>query len=171
MTATKLARPLGLGVCAAAALVLTPTAASATSTATDTIAVSATVQTACVVVASPLAFGNYNPTSSTPLDATTTFNVTCTNGTSYTVGLNAGTTSGSSVTARKMNKSGTTLNYSLYQDTGRTTNWGNTPGTDTPAAATAGASAATITVYGRVPALQNVSAGSYTDAVTVTVNY
>ena len=166
----RTARLLGLGTTAAALFTLNPASAQA-ATATDTMAVSATVTTACVLTASPLAFGNYNPTSTSATDAATTINVTCTNGTSYTVGLSAGTTSGSTVTARKMTRNGTNLNYAIYQDSGRTTNWGNTSGTDTPASAVAGASATTLNVYGRIAAGQNVAAGSYTDSVTVTVNY
>lgn len=154
----------------AAGVLLIPQTASA-ATATDTMAVSATVQTACILTASPLAFGSYNPTSAANVDATTTISVTCTSGTSYTVGLNAGTTSGATVSARKMASNGHTLNYALYQDASRSVNWGNTPGTDTPAAATAGSSAATVTVYGRIAGSQNTNAGTYTDTVTVTVNY
>lgn len=146
-------------------------AAAQAATATDTMTVSATVQSACVVSANPLAFGNYNPTSGSNTDATTTLSVTCTSGTSYTVGLSAGTGNGATVSARKMTGGGNTLNYALYQDSARSTNWGNTPGTDTPASATAGASAATLTVYGRITGGQNVPAGTYTDSVTVTVNY
>jgi spore coat protein U-like protein len=135
------------------------------------MAVSATVQSACIVAATALSFGSYNPTSASNTDATTTLSVTCTSGTSYTVGLNAGTGSGATVTSRKMTNGGNTLGYALYQDSSRTTNWGNTPGTDTPASATAGSSAATLTVYGRITAGQNVPAATYTDSITVTVNY
>lgn len=149
---------------------MSPHAAQAATT-TTTFAVTATVQPSCTVSATPLAFGSYNPLSATPLDATSTITVNCTTGTSYTVGLNAGGTSGATVTTRQMLLSTNALNYTLYRDTGRTNNWGNTPGTDTPAAALATTTAAALTVYGRIPALQNVPAGNYTDSVTVTVNY
>lgn len=168
-TALACLRPLAAGAFLAAGIALAPQAALA-ATATDTIAVTATVQSACVVVASPLAFGNYNPTSSANVDASTTVNVTCTQGTAYTLGLNAGTTTGGTTTVRKLNSSGHTLNYALYQDSGRATNWGNTTGTDT-VAGTAGTSAAAYTVYGRIPGSQNTTAGAYTDSVTVTVTY
>ncbi|MDF8332742.1 Csu type fimbrial protein [Novosphingobium cyanobacteriorum] len=158
------------GVFAALILAIAPTTGQA-ATATDTMAVSATVQSACIVAASALSFGSYNPTAGTNADATTTLSVTCTSGTSYTVGLSAGNGSGATVTSRKLTNGGNTLNYALYQDSARTTNWGNTPGTDTPASAVAGSSATTLTVYGRIASGQNVPAGSYTDSVTVTVNY
>ncbi len=139
-------------------------------TATTTFPVTATVLTSCSVTANPLAFGNYNPTSATALDATTTMSVLCTVGTSFTVGLNAGTAAGATVTTRQMSNGTSRLNYALYQEAARTTNWGNTPATS-PAPITAPVAASTLTVYGRVPALQNVPAGSYTDTITVTVSY
>ncbi len=150
--------------------IASPDSAQAATT-TTTIAVTATVQPSCTVSATALAFGSYNPLSATPLDGTSTITVNCTTGTVYTVGLNAGTTGGATVTTRQMLLSANALNYTLYRDSGRTNNWGNTPGTDTPASATATTSAASLTVYGRIPALQNVPAGAYTDTVTVTVNY
>jgi spore coat protein U-like protein len=140
-------------------------------TATTTFPVTATVLKACVVSANPLSFGSYDPTATTPLDATTTLSVLCTVGSSFTVGLNAGTGTGSTVAARKMTNGANTLGYALYQEAARANNWGNTPGTDTPPATTAPVLATSLTVYGRIPAGQNVAAGGYTDTVTVTVNY
>jgi spore coat protein U-like protein len=152
------------------ASILVPQAALATN-ATTTMGISATVLSACVVTANSLAFGNYNPTSATATDATATFDVLCTAGTSYSVGLNAGTKAGATVTTRQMSSGANALSYSLYSDSGRNTNWGNTPGTDTPSPTTAGVLPSTFTVYGRIPAQQNVQAGSYTDTVTITVSY
>jgi hypothetical protein len=139
-------------------------------TATTTFPVTATVIKACVVSATPLAFGTYDPTASSPDDATSTLSVLCTVGTSYTVGLTQGTASGATVTTRKMSNGANLLNYALYQETGRTTNWGNTPSTDT-VAATAPVGATTLTVYGRIAAGQNVPIGSYSDTITVNVVY
>ncbi|HEY9234788.1 MULTISPECIES: Csu type fimbrial protein [Phenylobacterium] len=140
-------------------------------TTTTTFPVSATVLTACSVTALPLAFGAYDPTSTTPLDAETTLTVLCTAGTSFTVGLNAGAASGATVTTRAMTKGTDTLDYALFQEAARTNNWGNTPASDTPAATTATALPNTLTVYGRVAAEQNVPLGAYSDTITVTVNY
>lgn len=157
-----------LSVGAATTLCLSlPAHAATTST---TFAVTATVLKTCAVTANNLAFGNYDTTNATPLDGTTTLSVLCSPGTSFQVGLNAGT-SGGSVTTRSMANGGNTLSYALYQNAGRTTNWGNTPGTDTPAATIAGVTATSLSVYGRVPAGQNVAQGSYSDTITVTVTY
>jgi spore coat protein U-like protein len=165
---TKLLASCWIGV-GGAGLWLAPAAQAATTT--TTFPVTATVLKACIVTADPLAFGNYDPTATAPVDTTTTLSVLCTVGTSFTVGLNAGAGTGATVATRHMTSGANTLNYALYQETGRTSNWGNTPGTDTPAATTAPVLATTVTVYGRLPASQNVPAGSYADTVTVTVNY
>lgn len=154
---------------AAAAGLVTTSAGAATTT--TTFPVTATVLKACAVNANPLAFGTYDPTAAAALDATTTLSVLCTVGTSFTVGLNAGTSTGATVTARKMTSGANTLAYALFQEAARTNNWGNTPGTDTPPAVTAPVLPSTLTVYGRIAPGQNVPAGAYTDTVTVTVNY
>lgn len=140
-------------------------------TATTNFPVTATVLSVCAVSALPLAFGNYDPTSTSDLDASTTLSVLCTLGTSFTVGLSAGTASAATVSSRAMTNSGSTLSYALYQNAGRTTNWGNTAGVDTPAAVVAGLTPTSLTVYGRVTKNQNVSPGLYQDTITVTVNY
>ena len=148
-------------------------AASATqaATTTTTFPVTATVLKACLVTANPLAFGNYDPTATTPLDGTATLSVLCTVGSSFTVGLNPGTATGATVATRHMTSGANTLGYALYQEAARISNWGNTPGTDTPLATTAPILPTTLTVYGRIPASQNVPAASYTDTITVAVNY
>lgn len=142
-------------------------------TQTTTFSVGATVTDSCSVSASALAFGNIDPldNASNNTDATTTIDVTCANGTTYDVGLDAGTGTGATVSDRKMTSGGNTLNYALYSDGSRTTNWGATVGTDT-VAGTGNGAAQTLTVYGRVPSGQQTAAvGSYTDTITVTVTY
>lgn len=155
----------------ALALLLASSAASA-ATATGSFAVSATVLNVCTVTALPLTFGNYDPTSSSNTDATTTITVLCTLGNPYTVALDKGT-NGTAVTARQMLISGggtTKLNYALSRDASHTLNWGQTVGTDT-ASGTGTGLAQSLTVYGRITASQAVSAGIYADTVNVTVNY
>jgi len=155
----------------AAIAFLAPASIVQAATATTTFQVTATVLKFCIVVATPMAFGNY--TSSTVSETTSDITVTCTNGTPYDIGLSAGTAAGATVTTRQM--SGTTvtaarLNYFLYSDSGRTVNWGNTVGTDT-VHITAGALPIISTVYGRVPAGQFVAPDAYLDTIAVTVTY
>jgi spore coat protein U-like protein len=90
--------------------------------------------------------------------------------TPYNIGLDAGTGTGATVAARKMTNGANTITYSLYSDSGRTTVWGNTVGTNTVSATGNGASQ-TYTVYGRVPSQTTPAAATYTDTITVTVTY
>jgi len=137
-------------------------------TATTSFEVTVVVPASCTLGASALAFGNY---SGSVLNATSTISVDCTNSTPYNVGLNAGTSSGATVANRSMTgPSSTLLGYKLFSDAGRTTNWGNTVGTDTKAGTGNGA-VQTLTVYGQIPAGELVRPGSYTDTVTATLTY
>ena len=144
--------------------------ASATTTVTTSIAVSASVLSSCGVTALPLAFGTYTPTQATNTTAQTTVVVTCTNGTPYNVGLNAGTGTGATVATRKLTSGSNLLSYTLYSDSGYSTVWGNTIGTNTVTGTGSGLSQ-TINVYGSITALQAVPAGNYTDTVTVSLTY
>jgi spore coat protein U-like protein len=144
------------------------TPASATTTVTTTFGVSATVQSTCLISATALSFGTY---TGVVANSTSTVSVTCTNTTTYNVSLNPGTATGATVTTRKMTgPSSATLNYALYSNSGMTTNWGQTIGTDTVAGTGNGSSQA-ITVYGQVPASQYVTPGSYADTITATITY
>ena len=138
------------------------------STATTTFNVTATVQATCLISANNLGFGTY---SGSAIATTTTMSVTCTNGTTYNVGLNAGTAAGATVTARAMTGPGAaTLSYALYEDSGHSTNWGNTVGTDTKAG-TGNGSAQSLTIYGNLTANQYPTPGSYSDTITATITY
>src|ERR1700750_1104422 len=119
-------------------------------TATTTMTVQMTITATCTVnSASTLNFGTQGVLAAN-VDQTSTIQVTCTNTTPYNIGLNAGTGTGATVAVRKMTSGANTVNYTLYSNSGRTTVWGNTVGTDT-VAATGNGSAQSYTVYGRVP--------------------
>lgn len=142
-------------------------------TSTDTMAVDATVADSCNVSATALGLGSYDPIAGTDLDGTTTIDVTCSNGTTYDIGLDAGA-NGTTVSDRQMVEDGAgtaTLNYALYSDSGRTTIWGDSVGTDTVAGTGDGTAQENI-VYGRVPSGQStVPTGTYADTINVTVTY
>ena len=162
-------RTIGLIPLVAIALIV-PCAVALAATDTDTFQVTATVADSCSVTGNDLGFGNYDPVSGTPLSATTTVDVTCTLDTAYEIGLDAGTGAGANVTVRRMTSGGNTLDYSLYQDAGFTTVWGDTVGVNTISDTGTGA-VQNHTVHGRIPASQFVPAGAYSDTITVTVTY
>jgi spore coat protein U-like protein len=147
---------------------LTSTSAFAT-TQTATFQVSATVQGSCSISATALSFGAYTGTA---LPATSTITVNCTGGSTYNVGLNPGTSTGATVTTRKMTGQYLhgTLAYSLFSNSGLSTNWGQTIGTDTVAGTGTGA-AQTLTVYGQIPAGTAPAADGYFDTITATITY
>lgn len=142
---------------------------SRAATTTTTFNVSLTITSSCSVSATALAFGSTGVIASN-IDNSSTVTVTCTNSAPYDVGLDAGTGTGATIATRKMTSGGATVDYSLYQDAGRTTVWGTTIGTDT-VSGTGNGSAQVLTVYGRVPVQATPAAGSYTDTITVTVTY
>jgi spore coat protein U-like protein len=63
------------------------------------------------------------------------------------------------------------LNYNLFVNAGRSTVWGDgAPGTSTVFLKNVKKNhPAVATIYGRVPPGQNVSVGSYSDSLTVTI--
>ncbi|MGU7841262.1 Csu type fimbrial protein [Burkholderia sp. AW33-5] len=157
----------------AASLACVAVAVSAGQTST-TFGVSATVNATCLIdSAGALTFPAYTPGTGDQ-SAQSAITVRCTNGTNFNIGLNAGMASGATVGNRIMTSGSNQLNYSLYQDSGRTVVWGNTPPTDTVNGTGQGmamAQAITKTVYGKVPDQPNAVPGSYADTVTVTVTF
>jgi spore coat protein U-like protein len=144
--------------------------ATAAQAAGNTFNVTATVLQTCSVSVNDLNFGSINVVQNQDWDSTTTISLTCGSGLNYNVGLDAGL-NGGTVTTREMMNNGVPLDYALYQDTNRTTNWGNSAGVDTVSSQGTG-SQQTLTVYGRVPNGQTtVGAGTYSDTVTVYVYY
>jgi spore coat protein U domain-containing protein, fimbrial subunit CupE1/2/3/6 len=135
-------------------------------TATAQFSVTATIVKNCTVSATNLAFGNYTGALNS---STSTVSVTCTSTTPYTVGLSAGLATGATVTSRSMQNGSALLHYSLYSNSGHTTNWGNSSGSWV--SGTGNGAAQPLTVYGQIPAAQYVKPGSYTDTITVSVTY
>ena len=149
--------------------------ASAANPATTSFTVTATVLKNCTVSAAPMAF-NYTPGAGN-VAPTTTITVNCTKGTAFNTALTPGLTTGSNIAQRLLNDgAGNTLQYNLYTSSALTTPWGITPGTDTVAGTGGGMgvpAAVTQTVYFKVvdSANQGVPPGTYSDTITVNVNY
>jgi spore coat protein U-like protein len=133
--------------------------------------------TICTVTATTVSFGIYLPLSSVPDDSTGTISVDCRQGLgkiSYTIALSTG--SSGTFAARTLRLGSDTLNYNFFTDAARTLVWGNglngsTIVSDSYVAPGSGANLRSYTVFGRVPARQNVRAGQYADSITVTVDY
>ena len=153
-------------------LVLGMAAPAFAQTATANLGISATVNATCTITTTPVAFATYDPVvthATTPLDATGTVVVTCTKGAGTRIDLGNGGNFLSG--ARRMAGGSDFLAYELYQDSGRTTVWGSGAGAGNTIGAAPSKAPRTVTVYGRVPAGQDVSAASYADTVVATINF
>ena len=141
-------------------------------TATGTFTVQATISSACLVSATTLNFGTYNPASATALTGTSTISVYCTSGSPYTTALNVGSGGGTFATRTLLNGSNT-LDFNLYRDSAYTQVWGDGSGSTYTVAGTGSGllTANTITVYGQIPISQDKPVGAYTSLITVTVSY
>ena len=132
----------------------------------------------CTISASGVAFGTYTPATPATLTGTGTINLTCTVTTKKsTVTIDLSTGSSGSYATRTLRSGTDVLNYNLYLDAADTQVWGDGTGgslEDTvPIIAHGNGSqaSATFTIYGAVAALQDPAPGSYTDTITVTVNF
>ena len=137
-----------------------------------TFDVTANVVAACSVVATDLDFGDFD--GSADLANTSTVSVTCTNGHAYSVALDAGDATGSTVATRTLeNAGGDLLTYNLYTDAGHTAIWGDTGATDVDGVGTGLTTDVDHTVYGQLLAAPNLNAttGLYSSTITVTVTY
>ena len=162
----KFALSLALG------LSMMASSAQAVTSITTTFQVKISIGAACTFSTGAAADMDFGPQTllTSVLNQTSTINVQCTNTTPYTIGLNGGAVA-NSVTARQMKSvAGAFVNYSLFRDSARTANWGNTIGTDTLSGIGTGATVI-HTVYGQVPVQTTPASGTYADTVTVTVTY
>lgn len=143
---------------------------------TSGVPVSAVVVSSCTITTASLNFGSYDPVVAhrgLPLDATGTLTITCTQGASATIGLDAGTNgANAAVTTRAMMSGNNYLSYEIYQDPARTIVWGNTGASMLAPPAAPSFEPRSYPTYGRIPAGQSVPAGSlYIDTVRATVNF
>ena len=158
---TRTLRILALTGAAVAAIAAQPALAADTAE----LGVSATVSSVCNVSTSPIAFGSIDVTTAANDDADGGFSVVCTSGAAWTAAADAGNGTGASTAARKMMSGANLLNYGLYSDELRATNFVSATGTGT-------GSAQSSIIYGRVPSGQTtVPAGSYADSVTISLTY
>lgn len=119
-------------------------------------------------------FGAYEVFDTIPLDSTGSITLYCTGvlpADLFTIELGPGYSG--NVGNRHMLNGSVVLGYNLYWDATRTVVWGN--GTNGTSAlgplSISDQTPTTWTVYGRVPAMQNVSAGDYSDTIVVTVQF
>jgi spore coat protein U-like protein len=130
------------------------------------------VEAACTISATGVSFGAYDVYNVSSTDSTGSVTYRCGN-TDKDITITISKGSSSTFSPRTLKKVSESLNYNLFRDAGYTLIWGDgTLGTSTyflrnPPNNTD----VVLTVYARTPAAQDVSAGSYSDSVVVTIEY
>jgi len=129
----------------------------------------------CTISVTPVAFGTYNPRSSTAHDGVGGVRTDCRHN-DNPGGIAIGTGGSGSYGTRRMVNGSTQLQYNLYTSATRTTIWGNGSGGTLSVLAPITQSIGLrrireAVIYGRIPAGQNVRAGTYTDTLFVTVSF
>ena len=123
---------------------------------------------ACTLNVTGVNFGSYDVFSNSALDSTGNIDVNCPSGVGYSMALTAG---GGTYTQRVMSSGAHRFNYNLYTATNRTVVWGDaTSGTVTVNGTGIGVNV-NHGVYGRIPALQYVYPGSYSDIIIVELTF
>lgn len=128
----------------------------------------------CTVSTTPVSFGNYDVFAATALDTTGTVALYCNNPEQKPMPVRVSISSGASgsFNPRQMRFAGgiERMSYYLFIDPSRTVIWGDgTGGTSAFATTIDKTGPLNATIYGRVPARQNLRAGAYGDNLVVTV--
>ena len=130
----------------------------------------------CSVSTTGVVFGLYSLFSTLPLNSTGNISVCCTGqgnpSVSYTIDLSQG--SSNNYSQRTLINGRQQISYNLYTSSARMIIWGDGHGgtgdlSDSYKLKSGGIQ--NYPIYGMVPALQNVSTGTYHDTLTVSVNY
>ncbi len=149
----------------AAALLAAPMVASA-APATASFKVSAEVKPTCIVSASDIVVTSYDPNAPAAAVATGAITVTCTKGTKFDAVLTS--TSGFKMAGPGADK----LAYQIFQGSGTTgTVWASETASNPYTVTAANKKALDLLATVSIDPGQDVMTGSYTDSVTVNVNY
>jgi spore coat protein U-like protein len=134
------------------------------------IAVSA-AEAACTISTTAVSFGSYNVFAGSADDGTGQITYRCTGTPTPLLTIQLDKGGSPSFSPRQMRNGSETLNFNLYLDSTRTTIWGDgTGGTQVYSQANpANGQSINLSVFGRIPAGQDVSAGTYSATVTATI--
>jgi spore coat protein U-like protein len=148
---------------------------------TAALSARAATTVSCTVTAGSIAFGIYNPLNATGDASTGALRVTCsgtgTGSANVTVNLSLSTGLSGSFATRKMFSGANALNYNIYWSTAYQQIMGDGTGGSFAGSAgpftvpAGGSNFATGTMYGLIPASQDVAPGGYADTIVVTVTY
>lgn len=132
-------------------------------------------EAACNVAATNINFGTYDVFSNSPSDSTGTVSVDCDEDPSPIVTIRIGPSFNSGgFNPRQMRHTTMPdrLNYNIFTDSSMSVIWGDgTQGTATVTDRVFRNSLWVRTMYGRIPAGQDVSVGTYSETVSVTITW
>lgn len=127
----------------------------------------------CTISTTGVNFGSYEVFTPAPRDATGSVTYRCL----LPLGVQITLTRGSSATfdPRRLQQGSETLQYNLYRDSGHSVIWGDGSGGTSFYSGTVSIfqinQDIVVAVYGRIPQQQDVTAGSYADTITATINF
>lgn len=136
-------------------------------------------QSRCSITGLSINFGSYNVFLPTPTDSTSTFTLNCEDVPWADLKLGPSSTSGT-FNPRRMKRSGGSdfLDYNIFIDAGRTVIFGDgTGGTQTlrvhkpPGTPAKAPWSSQINIFARIPPGQDVPIGTYSDSLTITVEW
>jgi spore coat protein U-like protein len=117
-------------------------------------------------------FGPYDAFATSSTKQTGSISYSCTGpqgNKTMTISLSTGS---GTFTNRTLRTGSNVLNYNLYPDAANSQAWGDGTGTTYRFSVNpVDTNVYTLTVYGTIPAGQDVGVGSYTDTITVTMNF
>jgi spore coat protein U-like protein len=129
----------------------------------------------CSITTTPVAFGGYDVFDSLPLDSTGNIHITCFGWLrAASVWLSKG--NGPSTLERRLVNPQVTsgrnwLTYNLYMDAGHTQIWGDPNPYSFNTTVRFFFMDVSLDIYGRIDSEQDVQAGTYTDAILVSINF
>lgn len=126
----------------------------------------------CLISSSPgMNFGSYSVATPTSLDSTGGITISCDKNTQAIVAIGQSPNSGGfDPRQMKLTTGSDLLSYNLFTTSARTVIWGDGTGTtETVREHAFSGIPLTLTIYGRIPAGQDVSAGFYSENLTVIV--
>lgn len=126
--------------------------------------------TQCNIVTSAMSFGAYDPLSATPSDTTTTIGITCRTKKPQIVTIQVSGGNSGTASVRNLMNGGSALIYNLYSNPGRSQIIGDGTGGSTTLTRSVSRDAPwDVTLYGRIPALQVIPPGLYSDSLVATI--
>ncbi len=128
-------------------------------------------EAACTITTTAVSFGSYNVFAGSADDGTGQITYRCTSPRPPIVTIQLDKGGSASFSPRQMRRGSETLNYNLYLDSTRSTIWGDgTGGSQVYSRANPPVGQnVNLNVFGRIPAGQDVSAGTYSATVTATI--